>query len=99
MIAFPFNWVIIAVWNGGKTLDSFSSVVSNFNVSQLMPGVGFKSFLVMLYALIFLIILVILDIVYVSYAFTKKKFKYTFPLIFLAKVVPLCVTVFSQPIL
>jgi len=98
-MAFPFNLVIISVWNGGQTLDTFSNLASNLNVSQMLPGVGFSSFLIMLYSLIFLIILVILDIIYVSYSFTKKKFKYTWPLIFLASVVPLCVTVFSQPIL
>lgn len=53
----------------------------------------------MLYSLIFLIILVIIDIIYVSYSFSKKKFKYTWPLVFLAKVVPLCVTVFFLPIM
>jgi hypothetical protein len=34
MMAFPFNWVIIGVWNGGESLDNFSSIVSNLNVSQ-----------------------------------------------------------------
>lgn len=60
---------------------------------------GFSTFLIMLYLLIFIIILVILDIIYVSYSFSKKKFKFTWPLEFLAKVVPLCVTVFFLPIM
>ena len=64
-----------------------------------MPGVGFVSFLLMLYSLIFLLILVILDIVYVAYSFSKKKFSFTWPLVFLGKIVPIIVTVMFLPIM
>jgi hypothetical protein len=63
-----------------------------------IPGVSYNTFLIMLYGLIFLIILVILDIIYVSYSFSKKRFKFTWPLVILAKLVPLFVTVFFLPI-
>jgi hypothetical protein len=63
-----------------------------------LPGVSFSTFLIMLYALIVLIILVLIDIIYVSYSFSKKRFKFTWPLVILAKLVPLFVTIFFLPI-
>lgn len=41
----------------------------------------------------------ILDIIYVAYSFSKKKFKFTWPLVYLAKIVPLIVTVMFLPIM
>ena len=52
----------------------------------------------MLYGLIVIILLIIIDIVYVSYSFSKKKFSFTFPLVILAQVVPLFITVLFLPI-
>jgi len=66
-------------------------------MSSYLPGVSFDMFLVLLYLLIFLIVLVILDIIYVSYSFSKKKFRFTWPLVLLAQIVPLFVTVFFLP--
>lgn len=63
-----------------------------------LPGISFDTFLIVLYLLIFLIILVLVDIIYVSYSFSKKRFRFTWPLIILAKLVPLFVTVFFVPI-
>jgi len=97
MMAFPFNVAIISVWNGGDTLNGITKLFQQFNLSTYLPGVSFGAFLILLYALIFLIILVILDIVYVSYSFSKKKFKFTWPLVLLAQIVPLFVTVFFLP--
>jgi hypothetical protein len=99
MMSFPFHDAVLPVWNGGETLTAFTSIFTNLRFSQFIPGVSFQTFLMMLYFLIFIIILVILDIIYVSYSFSKKKFKFTWPLEFLAKVVPLCVTVFFLPIM
>lgn len=99
MMAFPFNLVIISVWNGGQTLSSFVSILTNFNFGSYIPGVSFGTFIIMLYTLIFIIVLVIVDIIYVSYSFSKKRFAFTWPLEFLATVVPLCVSVFFLPIM
>jgi hypothetical protein len=52
----------------------------------------------MVYALVLLIILVLIDIIYVSYSFSKKKFRFTWPLVLLAQIVPLFVTIFFLPI-
>ena len=46
-----------------------------------------------------LIILLIVDIIYVSYSFNKKKFKFTLPLVLLAHIVPLFVTILFIPIM
>lgn len=97
MLAFPFDAAIIAVWNGGSTLKNITIMFSKLNISSYLPGVSFGAFLVLLYSLIFLIILVILDIIYVSYSFSKKKFRFTWPLVLLAQIVPLFVTVFFLP--
>jgi hypothetical protein len=99
MMAFPFNSVVISVWNANDTLNGVTNFFNNFNVSTYIPGVGFDTFLVMLYSLIFLIIVVICDIAYVAYSFSKKRFRFTFPLIFMAKVVPIFVTVLFLPIM
>jgi hypothetical protein len=98
MLAFPFNTAVLAVWNGGATLNNISMLLGKFNLNSYLPGISFTTFLLMLYFLIALIVLVILDIIYVSYSFSKKKFKFTFPLVFLAQIVPLFVTVFFLPI-
>ncbi len=98
MLAFPFNSFIISSWNGGETLTNVFQLFNKFNVVSYMPGVGFNTFLILLYALIVLIILVLIDIIYVSYSFSKKKFKFTWPLVILAKLVPLFVTIFFLPI-
>jgi uncharacterized SAM-binding protein YcdF (DUF218 family) len=98
MLTFPFNPVVLAVWNN-NTLDGVTNFFKNFNVSSYLPGVDFSTFIILLYALIFLIILVICDIIYVAYSFSKKKFRFTFPLIFMAKVVPIIVTVMFLPIM
>lgn len=99
MMAFPFNSVVLGVWNANDTLNGVTNFFNNFNVSTYIPGVGFDTFLVLLYSLIFLILVVISDIVYVAYSFSKKRFRFTFPLIFMAKVVPLFVTVLFLPIM
>jgi hypothetical protein len=98
ILAFPFNPLVIAAWNGGQSLNALSNFFNQFNIGSYLPGAPFSAFLAMLYGLIFMILLVILDIVYVSYSFSKKKFKFTFPLIFLAQIVPLFVTVLFLPI-
>ena len=99
MMAFPFDGAVIAVWNAGDTLDNITGVIGSFNVSTYMPGIEFSTFLILLYSLIFMIILVILDIIYVAYSFSKKKFEFTWPLVLLAKIVPLFVTVLFLPIM
>lgn len=85
-------------WNGGETLNNVSKLFSKLNIMTYLPGVSFNTFLIMLYALIMLIILVLIDIIYVSYSFSKKRFKFTWPLVILAKLVPLFVTIFFLPI-
>ena len=98
MLAFPFDDSIMAAWNGGETLTNISSIFSKLNIMSYLPGVSFNTFLVMLYGLILLIILVLIDIIYVSYSFSKKRFRFTWPLVILAKLVPLFVTIFFLPI-
>lgn len=98
MLAFPFDDSIMAAWNGGETLTNISSIFSKLNIMTYLPGVSFNTFLVMLYGLILLIILVLIDIIYVSYSFSKKRFRFTWPLVILAKLVPLFVTIFFLPI-
>lgn len=97
MMAFPFDAAIITVWNGGETLENVTVLFEKLNISSYLPGVSFSTFLVFLYLLIALIVLVILDIMYVSYSFSKKKFRFTWPLVLLAQIVPLFVTVFFLP--
>lgn len=98
-MAFPFSSAVISTWNAGDTLSSITNLFGKFNVSTYIPGVGFSTFLLLLYSLISLIIIVICDIVYVAYSFSKKRFKFTWPLVFLAKIVPLIVTVMFLPIM
>jgi hypothetical protein len=97
MMAFPFNVAVISVWNGGDTLQKVIGLFAKLNITSYLPGVSFNAFLVFLYLLILLIVLVILDIMYVSYSFSKKKFRFTWPLVLLAQIVPLFVTVFFLP--
>jgi hypothetical protein len=98
MLAFPFDNSVMAAWNGGDTLSKVSQIFSKLNIMTYLPGVSFNTFLILLYSLIALIIFVIIDIVYVSYSFSKKRFRFTWPLIVLAKLVPLFVTIFFLPI-
>lgn len=98
MLAFPFDNTVMSAWNGGDTLSNVSNLFSRLNIMTYLPGVSFDTFLILLYALILLIILVIIDIIYVSYSFSKKRFRFTWPLVILAKLVPLFVTVFFLPI-
>lgn len=100
MMQFPFNFTIIMVWNGGETLNSiFNFLTGVLQINNLMPSLNYNAFLICLYLLILLIVLVILDIVYVSYSFTKKKFRFTLPLVLLAQIVPLFVTFLFIPIM
>lgn len=98
MLAFPFNETVMDAWNGGETLENVSLLFSKLNIMSYLPGVSFDTFLILLYSLVFVIILVLIDIVYVSYSFSKKRFRFTWPLIILAKLVPLFVTIFFLPI-
>ena len=98
IMAFPFSSLVIAAWNGGSSLDVMVNFFSQFTLSTYLPRAPFGIFLSVLYGLIFIILLIIIDIVYVSYSFSKKKFRFTFPLVVLAKVVPLFVTVLFLPI-
>lgn len=98
MFEFPFNEAVQDGWNGGETLERISSFVGVFNIVSYLPAVGFNTFLAELYALILGIIVIIADIVYVSYSFSKKRFRFTWPLVILGQIVPLFVTVFFIPI-
>ena len=98
ILAFPFNALVISAWNGGGSLTSLSGLFNKFSIGTYLPGAPFGAFLIMLYGLIFIILLIVVDIVYVSYSFSKKKFRFTFPLVILAQVVPLFVTVLFLPI-
>jgi hypothetical protein len=89
---------VIKAWNGGNSLSSLANFFNQFSIGTYLPGAPFSAFLAMLYGLIFIILLIIVDIVYVSYSFSKKKFRFTFPLVILAQVVPLFVTVLFLPI-
>ena len=75
-----------------------TAFVQIFNLVSYLPSVGFSTFLAKLYALIVAIVIIIIDIVYVSYSFSKKRFRFTWPLVILGQVVPLFVTVFFIPI-
>lgn len=99
MMQFPFNFNIIMVWNGGETLNNIFNLLSAvLSINTLMPGINYTAFLIFLYLVIFSIVLIILDIVYVSYSFTKKKFRFTLPLVLLAQIVPLFVTFLFIPV-
>ena len=99
MIQFPFDTTILMVWNGGETLNTIFNFATNiFAVNNLLPGINYNAFLALLYLIIFMIILVILDIIYVSYSFNKKKFRFTLPLVLLAHIVPLFVTLLFIPV-
>lgn len=98
MFSFPFSENVLDVWNANQTL-SFINLANMFNVFSYIPGISFSSYMVGLYALVFLIIVVMCDIVYVAYSFSQKRFKFTWPLMLLAKIVPLIVTVMFQPIM
>lgn len=98
IMAFPFHAVVIEGWNGGESLSGLARFFKQFSIGSYLPGAPFSAFLVVLYGLIFIILLIIVDIVYVSYSFSKKKFRFTFPLVVLAQVVPLFVTVLFLPI-
>ena len=97
-MAFPFNELVIDAWNGGDSLTSITNFFQKFNVSNYLPGAPYQIFLTMLYGLILIILLILVDIVYVSYSFSKKKFNFTFPLVVLAQIVPLFITVLFLPI-
>ena len=97
-MAFPFSGLVLDAWNGGDTLTSLTSFFNKFNISSYLPNAPFAAFLFILYTLVFIILLIVIDIIYVSYSFTKKKFQFTFPLIILAQIVPLFVTVLFLPI-
>jgi hypothetical protein len=79
-------------------LGGLAKFFKQFSIGSYLPGAPFSAFLVVVYGLIFIILLIIVDIVYVSYSFSKKKFRFTFPLVVLAQVVPLFVTVLFLPI-
>ena len=79
-------------------MAQITSFISVFNIVSYLPTVGFSTFLAELYALILGIIIIIIDIVYVSYSFSKKRFRFTWPLVILGQIVPLFVTVFFIPI-
>jgi hypothetical protein len=67
-----------------------------FNIFQfdtLYSFVDYTTFLVIFYSGIFLVVLVIIDIIYVSYSFQQKKFKYVWPLKLLRSLCSLLVTV------
>lgn len=98
IMAFPFQDLVIDAWNGGDSLSGLARFFKKLSISSYLPGAPYGVFLAMLYGLIFIIMLIILDIVYVSYSFSKKKFRFTFPLVILAQIVPLFVTVFFIPI-
>jgi hypothetical protein len=99
MMQFPFNFTIIMVWNGGETLNNIFNLLSAvLSINTLMPGINYTAFLIFLYLVIFSIVLIIIDIVYVSYSFTKKKFRFTLPLVLLAQIVPLFVTFLFIPV-
>ena len=99
MMQFPFNFTIIMVWNGGETLNNIFNLLSAvLSINTLMPGINYTAFLIFLYLVIFSIVIIILDIVYVSYSFTKKKFRFTLPLVLLARIVPLFVTFLFIPV-
>lgn len=98
IMAFPFKEIVLSAWNGGDSLNSLAIFFGQFNISTYLPGAPFSAFLAMLYILIVIILLIIVDIVYVSYSFTRKKFRFTFPLVILAQIVPLFVTVLFLPI-
>ena len=97
-MVFPFDAAVIMIWNGGTTLDNVTVLFGKLDINTYLPGINYGTFLIMVYFLILLIILVILDIIYVSYSFSKKKFRFTWPLILLAQIVPLFVTVLFLPI-
>ena len=98
IMAFPFHQIVIGAWNGGESLNSLTNFFGQFNIGSYLPGAPFSAFLAMLYFLILIIMLIVMDIVYVSYSFSRKKFRFTFPLVILAQIVPLFVTVLFLPI-
>ena len=59
----------------------------------------YTTYIVLFYIMAFIIILVILDILYVSYSFQKKKFRFIWPLQILRSVVAVFVTGLFLPVL
>jgi hypothetical protein len=99
MMTFPFNTTVMMVWTSNATLVGISDFINNFSITNFIPGISFNTFLALMYLLIFVIILVICDICYVVYSFSKKRFRFTFPLTLMAKCVPILVTVLFLPIM
>lgn len=102
MIAFPFNGVVLGVWNyKSPNLVLISHIIVNYllSLSSVAFSFSYTVFLIAVYTTNLVIILLILDVIYVSYSFSQKKFKFTFPLVLLAHIVPMFVTFLFLPFL
>jgi len=98
-LAFSFYQKIYSVW---KATDLLNFIFNFFNFFQLQTYFGnafnYTNYVITFYLTVAVIILVFINIIYVSYAFSKKRVSAIWPVVILRSITSLVFTLFFLPL-
>jgi len=99
LLIFPFHDTIKDTWNSPKVVKVLHSIVNYFNIVTYLDSTSYDLYVTFFYIGIAILGFSIINIVYVNYAFSRKKFSFNWPIMILKYIATLFVTILYLPFL
>jgi hypothetical protein len=99
ILYFPFHPIINAIWASETIADGIRTATGYLRFVQYFQNTNYNVYIIIFYVLVAIILFVILDIFYVSIAFSKKKYAFSWPVTALKVAIWLFTTVLYLPII
>ncbi|CAD8062066.1 unnamed protein product [Paramecium sonneborni] len=96
--SFPFNQKIDYIWKASSFLEIVFTAFNILSIGNYLPTINYLTFILSVYFLLLIIFLMVLDIIYVSYSFSRQRFRWMWPVHVLRSGVSIVVTLFFLPI-
>jgi len=99
LLIFPFHATINKTWDSEDVTDVLHSIFNYFNIVPYLDDTNWDLYIIFFYIGIVVVGIMIIDALYVSYAFSRKRYSFTWPIIILRYIGTLFMTVLYLPFL
>jgi len=99
LMIFPFHDTIKDTWDSDDVTKVLHSIFNYFNIVSYLDDTNWDLYIIFFYIGIVLVAIMVIDALYVSYAFSRKRYSFTWPIIILRYMGTLFMTVLYLPFL
>mmetsp|Transcript_18943 Transcript_18943/g.16339 ORF Transcript_18943/g.16339 Transcript_18943/m.16339 type:complete len:211 (+) Transcript_18943:196-828(+) len=98
VLYFPFHPQIRDIWNADNITSEIENILGFLRLVPYFEETNFNAYIVLFYILWAVIVVVVIDILYINYAFSKKKYAFNWPIIGLRIIISTFTTFLYVPI-